>query len=673
MKALPLLTLVCAAQLVVPATFAATSYIAEGVDTSNILNSTRFYDNMKGAKAWNVQNGHVSDSTWDFYQEDPEFLGKLTSRTTLSSVNSADYLNFYTNMVVAMNNLRNDSLTCWYQVAANMTQYWQSYYGIFAKDPTTLAYGYNYDKKYIYALEGGQSLQVGLVLYDNFQDVASEGENNATPALEWYFKGTTHSYQRTEAPTGGTLSNGGFFSDYFPSGDTSKNASKTESTTNNETVLSALEAAFDLTKSDGTYSANSQGQIAYLGVKNHAVTCYGFNVAENGMITSVLIADSDDYLGNKDTVAGTDGYALVTLYVKAGNDGKLYLYEDEACTNTYGDRYIDFVGYIDTPDELKKMYADYTSAETPLTWNGKLETWNSSYEEATTEKLPTTATGWEVYVDAGETAHDKYYATYYDPSRKVEFNDYAKYEGNAPTITVSGNVQAGGMVLSGEENNYTFTKDTTTGGSITLSGDITKTGSGTDTFSDIAVSANKLIVSNGTLTLAEGTKMTLAGGVLISAGELVIEDGNAFGTSGTEISIDGGQLNVADNVKLAATAITIVLDSVYKEKAAITGSGSLAAGTTLAIGGNFDALGIPTTSVEEYSYLLWDRDSLALAEDKVTLTDALAKSLAEAGWGYKINVDQGLLTLAIPEPSAFGLFAGLGALTLVVARRRRRK
>lgn len=645
MKALPLLTLVCAAQLVVPATFAATSYIAEGVDTSNILNSTRFYDNGKGYY-WSTYPNWYYDMTG----KNESTLGDLVDYFPDDGDATIDFADF--------SNLKDDKSTCWYQVTANMIQYWQTYYGVFAANPSALPYGHTYNKSYLKTVGGTQSLKVGMTLYDNFIDRSSP---TISPAIDWYMKGTkTNGYLRTNAPL-----DGGFFSDYF-----SGSATVETGTTGKglDFVLTQLKTAFgDLTTDEsGELVRSTEGQIAYIGHYSHAVTCYGFELDDEGKLISLRVSDSDDGLDY--------GYTLRTVYLKEDSTtGNVLMYRDEACTNLYGSGsdYIDFVGYIDTPDELKAMYADYTSAETPLTWNGKLETWNSSYEEATTEKLPTTATGWEVYVDAGETAHDAYYATYYDPTRKVEFNDHAKYDNNAPTITVSGDIKAGGMVLSGKENNYTFTKDTTTGGSITLSGDITKTGSGTDTFSDIAVSANKLIVSNGTLTLAEGTEMTLAGGVLISAGELVIEDGNAFGTSGTEISIDdGGQLNVADNVELAATAITIVLDSVYKEKAAITGDGSFAAGTTLAIDGSLSALGISTKSVDEYSYLLWDNDSLALA---VTLTGTLADSLAEAGWGYKINVDQGLLTLAIPEPSAFGLFVGLGALTLVVARRRRRK
>ncbi|MBE6401901.1 MAG: PEP-CTERM sorting domain-containing protein [Verrucomicrobia bacterium] len=43
-----------------------------------------------------------------------------------------------------------------------------------------------------------------------------------------------------------------------------------------------------------------------------------------------------------------------------------------------------------------------------------------------------------------------------------------------------------------------------------------------------------------------------------------------------------------------------------------------------------------------------------------------------ANLAYKITRADGLRTIAIPEPSAFGLLAGLGAFALVVSRRRRR-
>ena len=40
---------------------------------------------------------------------------------------------------------------------------------------------------------------------------------------------------------------------------------------------------------------------------------------------------------------------------------------------------------------------------------------------------------------------------------------------------------------------------------------------------------------------------------------------------------------------------------------------------------------------------------------------------------YDYSADMGLLTVAIPEPSAFGLLAGLAALALAGTRRRKRR
>lgn len=544
--------------LVATTASAATSYLAEGVNATNITASTRFYDNMKGSKAWATTNSHVLDSTLDLYQKDPSLLGDLTNRTTLQNFNPGDYdiynptdyTRYNAYLTNSMQNLRDDGLSCWYQVAANVTEYWQSYYGVFADNAENLAYGYNYDRQYLTVLEGAQSLRVGLVMYDNFQNVASY--ENATPSFEWYLKGTSHNYLRASGttPQGGTASAGGFFKEYF----TGNSASVTVTKTDNAGIVSALESAFSLTKNaDGSYTRNTEGQIAYLGITGHALTCYGFELDENGILKTLQIADSDDYLGNKDTIGGTDGYALVTLYVRQGADGKMYLYKDAAFQKAYSSNcYIDSVGYINTPESLKAMYAQYTSAESALIWNGQLgDTWSSDFTTATTEALPTSATGWEVYVDAGGSEHADYYATYYDEGRKVEFGD----GGAVPTVNVQGEVKAGGLVLSADSNQYTFTQ-ATDGGSLALSGDIEKIGTATATVHDLAVSAGNLKLQRGELSLTGASTLTLTG-------------------SGSEVSA-GATLSVSDDSTLVLQGATLKLGATSDTS---IGGTVLAAGT----------------------------------------------------------------------------------------------
>lgn len=545
---IPLLSL-----LSVPAYSA--SFLADGVDATTITNSTRFYDNMKGSKAWAYTNGHVLDDTWKLYQQNSQVLGALSHRVNLEGINGSSF-NFYTEFSVAMSPVRNDSLTCWYQVAANAIQYWQSYYGVFAKND--VAYGYNYDKSLLTTFEGGQSLKVGTVLYDNFQDVASQYEG--TPAFEWYIKGTPHSYQRLEGetPQGGVASDGGFFQEYFTSGA----ASVTSVARTNDAVISSLETAFALTKdANGQYVSQTAGQIAYMGVMTnanagHTLTCYGFAVDENGKLVSVQIADSDDYL---DVHGMPSGYTLVTRYVKEGDDGKLYLYKDAEYTIAHSDYYIDTIGYIKTPETLKSMYEQYRSADTALTWNGQLpQIWSSTFTPETTDELPTASTGWAVYVDAGGEEHTDYYASYYATSRKVQFDDYAVYADKAPVIDVQGEVMAAGLVFDAEDNSYTL-RQHEQGGSVTLSGDVVQQGSARATLQNLDVLSKNLKVQSGELALTQGTTLTVSGGdsVIADGAKLSLSDDSRLVMQGATLALNttadlalGGTLEVSANSQL---------------------------------------------------------------------------------------------------------------------------
>ncbi len=162
----------------------------------------------------------------------------------------------------------------------------------------------------------------------------------------------------------------------------------------------------------------------------------------------------------------------------------------------------------------------------------------------------------------------------------------------------------------------------------------------------------------GSLTLT-GTN-TFSGGVTVSKGTLVAGSASALGTGKTTVAADaklgliaGTTVTVAGGVELADGAkIVVDMSSISKAE---TFTLDLITGTAL----TYNSTIVSSTNANS---LLGDVVSLS-NWDK----DGWIKTLSFDDTSSKLS-----LTMTIPEPSTFGLLAGVGALAFVSARRRRR-
>ena len=179
------------------------------------------------------------------------------------------------------------------------------------------------------------------------------------------------------------------------------------------------------------------------------------------------------------------------------------------------------------------------------------------------------------------------------------------------------------------------------------------------------------------------------GGIEIAAGVVEAANSAALGAAANAVRISGGKLKIGNGdtaVRLAQTNIEIVLGAAYAKtdsaadttKAAILGSSttsksSLASGAVTITVEAADAVALAAaTEQTQKMYQIFDLSTISL--DGTTVTFELGESLTNQGYtGYDFDATTGTLILTVPEPSAFGLLAGAGALALVAARRRRTK
>lgn len=197
----------------------------------------------------------------------------------------------------------------------------------------------------------------------------------------------------------------------------------------------------------------------------------------------------------------------------------------------------------------------------------------------------------------------------------------------------------------------------------------------------ITLNGGSLAIRGCLGTISAGT------GIVVNGGTLTV-DGSRF-EEGTTLTLDGGNVKI-ENVSLVVASVEIVLGDAYLAEAALSSDGeaALAEGTSVVLSGNFDALfgGAPAAlssgdaaaldiaarAAAERTFLVFGGN---LKHDgvSVSLSAELERELETAGIAWTLAPDGATLSFwVVPEPSAFGLFAGTFALALAASRRRRK-
>ncbi|MGN0884724.1 MAG: beta strand repeat-containing protein [Candidatus Spyradosoma sp.] len=249
--------------------------------------------------------------------------------------------------------------------------------------------------------------------------------------------------------------------------------------------------------------------------------------------------------------------------------------------------------------------------------------------------------------------------------------------GSGTTISLSN-----GGVISGNGDSY---------GALDFSASKTVTATGTGNTISAAVRLRSGAV---TFNVAENSDLTISGTLQKPASDSISGTLSKSGSGKLVLSGDNSKYGRAINV----TAGTLVA---AHAKALGTGTVTVSNGATLGVK-VASAVTAGTVTFNEGAKFLIDLTGVSVVEDRAltiiassaisfnstptdSLTSEIIESYFDAGnsvlgdystwlreWSY--DTTNGLqLTMTIPEPSVFGLLAGLGALALAGARRRRKK
>lgn len=378
-----------------------------------------------------------------------------------------------------------DNELCWAAACSNTIQFWQDKYGVFYKGNTPL-------------IHGTDPAHAGDWTYSNiftaYKQSFIDAGGNGYYGYGWWFNGLAN-FPADGFPNRrpGAI-NAGFWSQYFRSYDDSSVFIQMGDPNNTASLRTMTQGLVDNLPKYGPATINVIWIDPQTGQQlgGHAMTLWGYDTNNTGLINRVFLTDSDDdTVGMKSlSVRIVDGYYFLDYSV--------------------GGVILDFI-FIKTPDALENMHASYTASD--LIWSGGDMVWK---EGGTRGVLPTNASGWKA------TANNELFNSYYANGRNVVFQD-----AGAGAVTLSGNLSPLSVRVNSAMN-YTFT------GTGSLTGGMALTKQGT-----------------GTLTVE--TANSYFGGTLLNAGTLVTKNEKALGVG--SLTMDGGTLNIGGSNAIGSLSI----------------------------------------------------------------------------------------------------------------------
>ncbi len=270
----------------------------------------------------------------------------------------------------------------------------------------------------------------------------------------------------------------------------------------------------------------------------------------------------------------------------------------------------------------------------------------------------------------------------------------AVYYTGTLTISDGAKCEFGGAVYVCKNSSMEVSGGATleTSGEFYAYGEVTISGTGTTWSSSGTVYVGSSTYTTATLTISNGAALTICSGTATISSTL--------SNAGTIYLKEGGQLLIETSAATSAGTIVISLNSAY-----LFATAEITDQKTLEIGKKTDKGGITAMTTSSEASCSASVSLSAVATDEAIVKELAALgyyeyALAYSGWNLKIDIEAfsvslgealesvngalyaiveysaetGILSIwVVPEPSLFGVFAGLSALTLAGTRRRRKK